>query len=418
MASVKIKLRSRSNQDGTHSLVLQVIKDRKKSIISLGYNIKKSDWDATSQQVKKTFPNSVRLNNLLLTKKTEALSRVMAEETSTQAITAQKLSTSIKQKAVATFKPVVTEYLEYLRLAGKYNQYTADKPRMKHFNEFMKGADVSFQDITPGLLDKFQVFLKNYHVGKKNRKQMSERTIANHLVALRSVFAFARRNKIIAKGMTPFGGDDGVKIKFPESKKVGITSADVLRLEQIELENPRHEHARKIWLFSFYFAGMRISDIFRLRWSDFQNSRLYYSMGKNDKVDSLKIPDKAAAILRYYEQFKENESDLVFPELRGVDLSNDFVVQRTIAFKTSALDKFLRKYVAQQAGISARLTMHTSRHTFGDLAGDTIPIQMLQKLYRHSHVSTTIGYQANFVTQAADAALDTVISQITKKGPS
>ena len=59
-------------------------------------------------------------------------------------------------------------------------------------------------------------------------------------------------------------------------------------------------HARNVWLVAFYFAGMRVSDVLRLKWTDFQNDRLYYSMGKNEKPGSLKIPDKALKILSEY----------------------------------------------------------------------------------------------------------------------
>jgi hypothetical protein len=35
---------------------------------------------------------------------------------------------------------------------------------------------------------------------------------------------------------------------------------------------------------------------------------------------------------------------------------------------------------------------------------------MLQKLYRHSDLKTTIGYQSNFIHKSADDALDAVIN--------
>ena len=66
--------------------------------------------------------------------------------------------------------------------------------------------------------------------------------------------------------------------------------------------------------------------------------------------------------------------------------------------------------VAKAAKINKPLTMHISRHTFGNISGDKIPIQMLQKLYRHTSVTTTIGYQANFIHKDADEALDSVIA--------
>ena len=59
--------------------------------------------------------------------------------------------------------------------------------------------------------------------------------------------------------------------------------------------------------------------------------------------------------------------------------------------------------------IDKKLSMHIARHSFGNIAGDTIPIQMLQKLYRHSPITTTINYQQNFMHKETDDALDKVI---------
>lgn len=54
--------------------------------------------------------------------------------------------------------------------------------------------------------------------------------------------------------------------------------------------------------------------------------------------------------------------------------------------------------------------MHIARHSFGNISGDRIPIQMLQKLYRHSSITTTIQYQSNFIQKDADDALDKVVN--------
>ncbi len=54
--------------------------------------------------------------------------------------------------------------------------------------------------------------------------------------------------------------------------------------------------------------------------------------------------------------------------------------------------------------------MHIARHSFGNIAGDRIPVQMLQKLYRHSSITTTMQYQSNFISKETDKALDDVIN--------
>jgi hypothetical protein len=50
------------------------------------------------------------------------------------------------------------------------------------------------------------------------------------------------------------------------------------------------------------------------------------------------------------------------------------------------------------------------------MAGDAIPTEELQGLYRHSDVKTTKGYQQNFIHKQADNALDAVLSN-RKKAP-
>lgn len=400
MSTVKIVLRQKANKDGTLPLCLRITKDRKSSFIHLGYSLKEGDWDAVAQRAKKSYPNHIRLNNFLIKKLSEATNSTLELETNKSEVSATVVKSKIKPSAGAKFFAQAEAYLARLQKAGKYNQYTADKPRVKHFKEFI-GHEIGFQDITQTLLLRF----KEYVV---SNLELSERSAINHLVMVRSVFSQAIKDNIVDLKHYPFGKGK-VKIKFPDSIKIGLTPEEVKSLEEVKLEDHVQNHARNLWLFSFYFAGMRVSDVMRMRWSDLQDNRLHYAMGKNNKGGSLKIPEKAIKIFKQYKHMKQKKDDLIFPDLKDCNLENKFETQRTIAFKTSAIDKCLRIHVAPEAGIDKKLTMHIARHTFGNISGDRIPIQMLQKLYRHSSITTTIGYQANFIHKDADEALDAVI---------
>jgi integrase/recombinase XerD len=403
MATVKIVLRKKQNKDGLYPLALRITKDRRTSFIHTGYSIKEKDWDSGSQRVKKSHTNSTRLNNFLIKKLSDANNSSLELETQKTDVSSHAVKQRIKPSRGITFFPQAELYLENLKQSGKYNRYTADKPRIKHFKEFLKGKEIAFSDISPALLEQFKIYLKG-------TSGLSERSIINHYVVIRSVFSQAIKAEIIDRKYYPFGKDK-IRIKFPDSIKLGLTIEEVKRLEDIELPiGSTEHHARNLWLFSFYLAGMRISDVLRLRWTDLQDDRLYYAMGKNTKGGSLKMPDKAMKIITQYEFEKRKKGDYIFPELKKIDIeSNTFIVQRTIAFATSRLDKFLRKNVAPMIEVEKKLTMHIARHTFGNISGDKIPIQMLQKLYRHSSITTTIGYQANFIFKDADDALNSVI---------
>lgn len=408
MASLKVILRKEKKADGLYPLAIRITKDRKSSYIYLDYRIAESDWDKASQRVKKSHPNSTRLNNFLLKKLSEATDSALEVESKKSHVSAKAVRNKIKPDTAATFFPQAQSFLDALKNSGKYNQYTSDKPRIAHFKEFLKGEDIAFSDLTAGILERFVVYLKSSYKPKRGKARIGDRTIANHLVTIRSVFAHAQKQGVVTKAQSPFG-EGRINIKFPDSVKVGLAPEEIKALEDVDLTDPAHNHARNLWLFSFYFAGIRVSDVLRMRWTDIQNNRLQYTMGKNNKVVSLKIPDKAEKIIDQYKLFRENKDDLIFPDLKGCNFEDKFKTQRTIAFRTSAIDKCLRLHVAPKAEIEKKLTMHIARHSFAQNA-TSIDVRTLQMLFRHTKLETTEGYMGQFLHKTADDALDSVLA--------
>ncbi len=401
MATVKIILRKEQKKDGTYPLAIRITKDRKSSYIYLEYSVKECDWDMEKQRVRKSHPNSTRLNNFLMTKLAEANDKSLELETQKDVVSSKAVKQRIKPIGGKSFFAQADLFIANLRKSGKYNRIVSDEPRLRIFREFLGGRDIAFEDITIALLNRFKAFLKG-------ERKVKERTAMNYLILIRTIFNQAIAAKITDSNHYPFGKGK-IPIKFPDSIKIGLTAAEVKMIETLDLSHdPVLHHARNVWLFSFYFAGVRACDVLSLKWHDVQDDRLYYSMHKNNKADSLKLSPKAIAILEQY-RGKDTKHDLIFPELTILDdLNNLYEVQRKASYAIKRLDKAL-KAIAALASINKPLTMHISRHTFGNISGDKIPVQMLQKLYRHSSITTTIGYQANFVHKDADEALNRVI---------
>lgn len=61
-------------------------------------------------------------------------------------------------------------------------------------------------------------------------------------------------------------------------------------------------------------------------------------------------------------------------------------------------------------GQTKPLINYIARDKFGNISWDEIPTQMLQKLYRHRSIETTVVYQANFIHREEDDALDKVLN--------
>lgn len=402
MSSIKVVLRKKQSKDGTFPLAIRVTKDRKVTYLYLGHSLTPDQWDAAAQRVRKAHPNSQRLNNFLLKKMAEANDKLLELQTQKETVSSKAVKQSLKPGAGLTFFPQAEHYLANLRLRGKYSQVSSELSRVNAFRTFLKGSDISFSDITVPLLQNFRAWLTG-------TRHLAERSIISALMTIRMVFSLAIKENAALEKYYPFG-KNRISLKIPESLKVGLSVEEVKRLEELDLSAESSlNHARNVWLLSFYFAGMRTSDVLRLRWSDFQNGRLHYTMGKNYKPGSVKVSEKATQLLAQYKLLAD-KSDLVLPDLRAVtDPNNLYEVGRQIAFSDRRLNYQLKR-VAKLADIEKNLSMHIARHTFGNIAGDKIPVQMLQKLYRHSSILTTVGYQANFMHRESDDALDAVTS--------
>jgi integrase/recombinase XerD len=197
MANVKIILRKEVKKDGTSPLAIRITKDRKSSYIYLEYSLKESDWDKVTQRVKKSHPNSTRLNNYLLKKLFEVTDNSLELETKKANISARAVKQVVKPKAKGTVFTQADLYIARLKEDGKFNRYSADKSRVKHLKIFLKN-DVAFSDVTIAVLERFKASMKSTY-------KMSERSAVNHLVVMRSIFSQAIKEGDCDAKDYPFG---------------------------------------------------------------------------------------------------------------------------------------------------------------------------------------------------------------------
>ena len=251
-------------------------------------------------------------------------------------------------------------------------------------------------------LNKYKAFCSTY-LGQKTR------TVTNQLIFIRTLFNVAIKDGIVSQKYYPFGGEKE-KIRIGSGNKIGLTAEEVTKIENLAVESHSSIwHTRNVWLVSFYFAGIRISDVVALKWTDIKDGRLYYVMNKNEKPLSFKVPDKANSIFNLYLMDKKENNGYIFPFLKDADQQDPKSVFLKMRNATKVLNKFLKR-IADECEIDKNLSNHIARHTFGNIAGDKIHPLMLQKLYRHSDLKTTLNYQANFIHRDADDALDNVIN--------
>lgn len=446
MASIKIVLRTNyKKKNGTCPLAIRITQNRKTRFVYTGKYVQEKDWNKDLCKVKRSHPNSARLNNYLIKKLSEADSIALEADASKDYVTSKDIKKKVQHKGrtvsffqfgaervrskfqSGTFsvaKPELSmlfnirEFLNWKRFEERETVIEEIKKRRRERigrsrkfgysfldelkNELGKDTSLHFEDIN-------QAFLSNYKIFCISYLEQKTRTVTNQLIFIRTLFNLAINEGVVATKHYPFAGDKE-RIRVKSGHKIGLTRDEIGRIENIELqEGTAIWHTRNVWLFSYYFAGIRISDVLEMKCSDFMDGRLFYIMNKNEKALSLKVPDKAEKILDYYRLSSRSTDDFVFPYLKKANPKS----KQDIFVKSRNASTLLNKYLKRLAGkcdIEKNLSNHIARHSFGNIAGDAISPLMLQKLYRHSDLKTTINYQANFIHKDADDALDAVLN--------
>ncbi|GGW77172.1 tyrosine-type recombinase/integrase [Salegentibacter mishustinae] len=443
MASIKIvRRKNKRRKDGTAPIAIRISKDYTTNYHFLGQYILENDWDEIKCQVKRSHPNYRRINHFLMKELTKANDLFLnsTDGRITTKIAKQKLKGTggqksffevaaerVKNKYDSGVFSVARSELSILYNLEEFLIHKPGKPKELIIKEisrrrklriskgqknnyacldgityFRKNQNLKFRDINQNFITKYKIFCSVY----LNHKT---RSITNQLIFIRTLFNIAIKNGYVESKYYPFANGKE-KIRINSGNKIGLTASEVEKIEALEFqEDLLIWHTHNAWLIAFYFAGIRISDVVKLKWSDFKDNRLYYVMSKNEKALSLKVPDKAKTILEKYRNSQFGNNGYIFPFLKDVkrnDAEKIFIKTRNA---THVFNKYLKR-IAQQCDIEKNLSNHIARHSFGNIAGDKIHPLMLQKLYRHSDLKTTLNYQANFIHKEADDALDSVIN--------
>ncbi len=445
MASIKVILwKHDKKKNGSFPIAIRITKDRKTRYIFTGEYLFEKDWDIKKGEVKKSHTNSVRLNNLIQKKLKEAHATLLDAEISDEELNAKQIKKKVKRQGNnVSFFQLASERVREKYLAGTFSVAKSELSILYNIEEFLtlkktgtrqeiaegirtrrkerisdarkngpriseklkrfeKLNSLSFEDIDLTFINKFKSFCASY-------LEQKTRTITNQLIFIRTLYNLAIKEGLSDGKNYPFA-DDKEKIRIKSGNKIGLNRDEIQKIENLELEeNTSIWHTKNVWLFAYYFAGVRISDVLEMKWSDFVDGRLFYQMNKNEKPVSLKVPHQAEIILEAYEPDKKSNKDYVFPFLKKANPKNKEDIFTKTRNATKLFNKYLKR-IAEMCNIEKNLSNHIARHTFGNMAGDKIHPLKLQKLYRHSNLKTTIGYQANFIHKDVDDALEQVLN--------
>jgi integrase/recombinase XerD len=140
-----------------------------------------------------------------------------------------------------------------------------------------------------------------------------------------------------------------------------------------------------------YRAGLRVSEVCRLRLSDLDGPSLsvHVRRGKGGR-DRVVYPDLEAWRILARWLAAHPGGEWAFPLLRATPWRRELDGDRHVTPRY--IEALVRK-LARKAGIAKRVTPHTLRHTYAtEAVREGIPLHQVQRDLGHAHLATTAVY--------------------------
>jgi site-specific recombinase XerD len=401
--SFNLELRP-AKQDGTCPIYLRVTQNRKKKRISTNISVKSEHFNPKAKfgyWVRKN-PNSKSINEELEKKINEAKDALKKVEGKKQKPTASNVIAAYKEKySSQSFIHFYEEKLEQFKSTKSISYFKHMNSKLNNLKEFIGKNELNFQDINVTFLKKFEAYLMS---NKRSNGALNKNSTTSNLRAIRTIL-YEGMNEDKFEGKNPFK-KKGIISEF-KTVKGKLSIADIKNLESLQLPiNSGLWHTNNFFLFAFYAAGTRFSDIAQLKWKNIDGNRLSYIIEKIEDGHSIILIEKALLILEKYKKDNCGPEDFVFPILNklSINASKEELFEK-ISSKNAKINKDLKK-IQELSGINTLMTFHLSRHSFADiLRTKEVSIYDISKLLGHSDIKVTQRYLKGFDNKTSDAAL-------------
>ncbi len=309
------------------------------------------------------------------------------------------------------FSPLVTQFLDYLRLEKHFSDYTVKSygADLIQFGQFIGGeigqpagaaptARPSLEHLDAKQLACEALTIREF-LAYLYAQNYTKSTTARKLATLRSFYKFLIRRGLLS--VNPLS-----TIRTPKQDK---RLPKCLDLEQVQklLEAPGDSDllaARdKAMLEVLYSSGIRVSELVELEMADLDlQEGVLRVRGKGRKDRLTPIGSQAIKALQRYFELRAHDA-----KSQGQHASRVFLNKHGETLSTRSVRRKLDKYLVS-AGLDPGISPHTLRHSFAThLLNNGADLRSVQELLGHQSLSTTQIYthlSTNRLKEVYDAA--------------
>ncbi len=395
MTSIKVKFRPSTIAEHDGTVYYQIIHSRKCCQINSGITMSANSWEGLpSISIEMIRHDVLWLNSIA--------KRWEADGLCFSAIDLAREFRQLRYKSQLSL--YIKSQIKQLSTDGRQRTAETYAAAMRSFREFLATSrpirhdniecDIQIGHITPGLIDKYQYWLR--------KRGVTLNTMSFYNRILRAIY-----NRAVEE----FGIENSAPFKraytgIAKTRKRALPISVVRDLNRLDLSNTPHlDYARDMFMLSFYLRGMSFIDMAFLKKTDLRNNYISYRRRKTGKPLLIYWTHEMQAIV---DKYPKNPTEYLLPIITCSN-SND---RRTYIKFTAKINRQL-KAIALRIGLTFPLTMYVARHSWASAAKmNGIPISIISEGLGHNSESTTQIYLASLDTSVVDKANDIIISSL------
>lgn len=400
MATIKVKFRPSTVADREGTIYYQIIHERKVRQLLTEYKVFPVEWDegrsmvtTTQKSERKLFISSIRERIRWDIERLKKIDRKL--DVNGLIYTADDV--------IDEFNSYAQEYLLFnfmeniiakLKHNGKIRTSETYKSTLNSFKKFRNDEDIMLDCITAETMEGYEAWHKN--------RGVAPNTISFYTRILRAVYNRAVEEEII-ENRNPFRH---VYTGIDKTVKRALPLAIIKKIRALDLSmTPTLDHARDMFLMSFYLRGMSFIDMAFLKKTDLRNGYVTYRRRKTGQLLIIEWTKEMQMIL---DKYPENKSDYLLPIIRNTGLNERCAYRNTGYNINHSL-----KRIAGMVGITIPLTLYVARHSWASAAkAKGIPVSVISEGMGHDSEATTQIYLASLDTSVVDKANSLILKSL------
>lgn len=269
--------------DGSHPVLVSIIKDRKRKTISTGHSALISQWNEKQNLPNSKHPNQQLLINRIKRIKTDITDTILELENKKKPFTAIDIANTYQGKKAdnITFVNYCTALIKTFKESGKNGNaivYQSCLESVKHFTneKEIKLIEINYEFVknyNAYLLKKENVFKK----GTKNevKKKHTPNGISFYLRTFRAILNKAIKDGLMEETAYPF---KNFSVKSEKTRKRAVNKDVIKMVEELDVSTEENLQLYKdLFMFSFYNRGMNFVDMAFLKVKNMEAGRINYT---------------------------------------------------------------------------------------------------------------------------------------------